>query len=269
MLGPAQDLFASIRRQYRQRMIAGALRRASADGRRHGARVVHMLHVPKTGGTAVKAALEEAQRPPNLRLLLHGHGMSLRNIPREDDVFFFLRDPVDRFVSGFDMRRREGRPRHYRAWDEAERRAFSRFESAQELALAVASASTSDRTEAERAMRSIPHVRNHLSDWLVSDAEVRARREHLMFVGWQERLDTDFAELVTLLGLPPTTLPDDGYVANRAARSDPRMGLSDDAAEIVRAWFADDYRLIGLLCELGLTTPPGHLRAVCEEAPAR
>src|SRR3954451_8994571 len=184
MLGPAQDLFASIRRQYRQRMIAGALRRASADGRRHGARVVHMLHVPKTGGTAVKAALEEAQLPPGLRVLLHGHGMSLRNIPREDDVFFFLRDPVDRFVSGFEMRRREGRPRHYRAWDAAERRAFTHFGSAQELALALGSASTSERAEAERAMRSIPQVRNHLADWLVNEKEARARRERVVFVGW-------------------------------------------------------------------------------------
>src|SRR3954468_20142447 len=99
MLGPAQDLLVSIRRQYRQRTIAAELRRSSADGRRHGARVVHMLHVPKTGGTAVRAALEDARLPPGLRVLLHGHGMSLRNIPREDDVFFFLRDPVDRFVS--------------------------------------------------------------------------------------------------------------------------------------------------------------------------
>jgi hypothetical protein len=216
-----------------------------------------MLHVGKTGGTAVKAAIEKAEIPPGLRLLLHGHGISLHDIPAEDDVFFFLRDPVDRFVSGFEMQRHEGRDRYHRAWTPAERRAFTRFGSAEALALALRSTNGSEQAEAKRAMRGIGHVRTHLADWMVGEGEVRSRQRNLVFIGWQERLDADFQALVSLLGLPPTTrLPSDEYVANRAASDDRKSILSTDAVEIIRAWYADDYKLIELLRDLGLTEPP-------------
>jgi hypothetical protein len=260
-----QRLVRSLRRVYRQDRIAATLERSSADARASGKRVVHMLHVRKTGGTAVKAALENAALPADLRLLVHGHSISLAKIPVSDDVFLFLREPVSRFVSGFEMRRREGRPRHYRAWSPAERRAFERFDSADDLALGLVARDTSTRNAAERAMADIYHVRSHLTDWLVDEAEVRARRDRLIFVGWQERLDVDFAQLVALLGLPATTsLPDDEFVANRASATDRARELSGDGADIIRAWYADDYRLIALLADLGLTVPPDEIVALLD-----
>ena len=132
-----------------------------------------MLHVRKTGGTAVKAALAQADIPPGLRLLLHGHGISLPKLPPEDDVFFFLRDPVTAFVSSFEMRRREGRPRHYRAWSAEERKAYARFASAQSLAVGLRSTDPAERQEAQRAMHSIYHVSAHLADWLGDETEIR------------------------------------------------------------------------------------------------
>ena len=123
--------------------------------------------------------------------------------------------------------------------------------------MALRSKTRNEQAEAERAMNSINHLRSHFSDWLVSETEVRARRAHIEFVGWQERLDADFAALVGLLELPlATRLPTDAYGANRSATDPGRRQLSTDAVDIVRAWYADDYRLIALLEELGLTRPP-------------
>lgn len=262
MIDAAATTLVSMRRRYRHARTVSALRRASQNGRREALRVVHMLHVGKTGGTAVQASLTEAVLPADLRLLLHGHGISLSDVPAEDDVFLFLREPVARFVSGFEMRRREGRPRHYRPWTSAERRAFARFESAETLAGALGSTDGSQRAEAERAMRSIYHVRSHLADWLVADELVRSRAPHLIFVGWQERLDADFSALAGLLGVPPTTsLPGDGYAANRATTDEPSDPLSAEASEVIRAWYAEDYRYIALLADLGLTEPPAEVRA--------
>jgi hypothetical protein len=252
----AVSVFESMRRRYRHARTVTALRRASASARSQGLRVVHMLHVGKTGGIAVKTALETAEIPPGLRLLLHGHGISLRNVPAGDEVFLFLRDPVARFVSGFEMRRREGHPRRDRAWTAAEQRAFRQFGSAQALAMGLRSSNRSERAEAQRAMRSISHVRTHLTDWLASEAEVRSRQRDLVFIGWQESLDAAFRVLVSLLGLPPTTsLPSDPYGANRAPADDLQRTLSADAVEIMRAWYAEDYKLIALLGDLGLAKP--------------
>jgi hypothetical protein len=256
LIDRAETAFLTLRRRYRQARIVRAQRRASADARRHGQRVVHMLHVRRTGGTAVHAALNETRIPPDLRLLLHAHGISLAHLPEEDEVFFFLREPVARFVSGFEMRRQEGGSRYHHPWTPGERRAFMRFDSAQDLAMALGSRAHTERAEAEGAMKSIHHLRSHLSDWLVDEAQVRARKTRIMFVGWQERLDADFASLGGLLGLPPTDLPADAYRANRIESDPARRELSAEATSIVRAWYADDYRLIRLLQELGLTRPP-------------
>jgi hypothetical protein len=266
MIDAAQSTFVSLRRRYRHAQAVKRVRAASRSAHDRGQRVVHMLHVGKTGGTAVQAALTgtavqaalTATPPPaSLRLLLHGHGISLGEIPGEDEVFLFLREPVARFVSGFEMRRREGRPRHYRPWTNDERVAFSRFDSAESLALALGSDEKETRMKAERAMRGIYHVKSHLADWLVSDELVRERSGRLMFVGWQERLEADFGRLVALLDLAPTTrLPADAYEANRASPDEDTQRLSEEATHNMRAWYAADYYLIALLTELRLTSPP-------------
>jgi hypothetical protein len=217
-----------------------------------------MLHVPKTGGTAVKAALA-GQTPPGVRLLLHSLGVALADLPPDDELFLFLRDPVARFVSGFEGRRREGRPAHYRPWTPAERRAFERFPSADVLALALRSDKDDERQRAQAAMKIIRHGRDHFSDWLGDSDLVRSRRDRILLIGWQETLEQDFAALRGLLGLPADIrLPADQAVAHRA---DPRNAagrqLSPAAAEAIRDWYAADYALIDLLEGLGLTRRPG------------
>ena len=109
-----------------------------------------MLHIRKTGGTAVKAALSAIDAPKGLRLMLHPHRVSLADVPAADEVFFFLRDPVARFVSGFESRRREGRPAHYHPWNPAERRAFERFATAEALASALAPHDDDNATQRNR-----------------------------------------------------------------------------------------------------------------------
>ncbi len=245
-----------LRRRLRHARTVGRLRREADDARREGLRVVHMLHIGKTGGTAVKAVLL-GQSPPGTRLMLHHHGVSLADLPADDDVFFFLRDPVTRFVSGFESRRREGRPAHYHPWSPAERAAFGRFPSAEALALALGASDPVERTRAAKAMNGITHVRSRLADWLVDEDLVRARRERIVFVGWQESLDVDFARLVELLGLAPgTKLPRDEAAAHRAPERATARELSIAAAAPIRAWYAGDYRFIDLLVKLGLTADP-------------
>ena len=256
MTDRVETTFVSLRRRYRQARIARAMRRASTEAHQRGERVVHMLHVRKTGGTAIQTALKAAGPVPGLLLLLHAHGISLADVPDEDEVFFFLRDPVARFVSGFEMRRQEGGPRYKRPWTTAERMAFERFDSARALATALGSDDARQRSAARRAMTSVADL-EPVATWLGTEALVRARRDRIVLVGWQERLDADFAALVELLGLPATAaLPTGAYEANRNESDSRRRELAAEAADDVRGWYADDYGLIEVLEELGLTVPP-------------
>lgn len=58
--------------------------------------VVHLCHIPKTGGTALRWGLDGY-------VVKHTHNETLADIP--DPAIVILRDPVDRFVSCYDWTR--------------------------------------------------------------------------------------------------------------------------------------------------------------------
>jgi len=100
---------------------SGSSKRQQSLPWREGCPRAHFLHIGKTGGTAVKTALKPLVRSGPFDLDLHRHPFTLAKIPEGEVFFFCLRDPIERFVSGFSSRQREGRPRHYRPWGPNER----------------------------------------------------------------------------------------------------------------------------------------------------
>lgn len=81
---------------------------------------VHFLHIGKTGGSAVKFALKEYSKTSWCKITFHDHKTSLSDIPEGEKIFFFLRDPISRFISGFYSRQRKGLPRYYSEWTSEE-----------------------------------------------------------------------------------------------------------------------------------------------------
>jgi hypothetical protein len=57
----------------------------------------HFLHVGKTGGTAVKHALQPIAA--RFGIVLHPHPTTLPEVPAGEFFFFFLRDPAARFAT--------------------------------------------------------------------------------------------------------------------------------------------------------------------------
>jgi len=217
----------------------------SVLARARGRRVVHMLHIGKTGGTALKHALR--RHPPEdagIEVLAHQHDVSLSDLPPWDDLFVVLRDPISRYVSAFNSRLVRGQPRYDVPWTRAERRSFARFGSAEDLALALDDSNTRVRREARRAMRGIRHVNRHYSHWLGSRRRLLARRRHLLLVARKETLDSDFDRLKKLLCLPPdATLPKQDRAANRSP-AHRIVGLSEHATANLAAWYRSDYDLL-------------------------
>jgi hypothetical protein len=213
---------------------------------------VHFLHIGKTGGTAVKYAIRQSgarEVNPYGRLILHKHDYHLADVPRDDFVFFCVRDPIDRFLSGFYSRLHHGEPRLYRKWKPAERVAFTHFRTPHELATVLGDERHPRHDEAVGAMKGIRHVKHPLSLWLGSPRYLAKRLSQVVFIVRQETLTEEWPKLKTTVGLPDEAeLPADPTVAHRG-RSTESPALSQAQIRALRDWYAEDYELLDY-CEM-------------------
>ncbi len=218
-------------------------RLATALGRRD---VVHLLHIGKTGGTALADAFDRlnARADTAVRFEKHGHKVKRWMLPPGAPFLFAVRDPIERFYSGFYSRKRKGRPRTHVEWTAGEARAFDTFPEADDLARSLF-------TEGERgaqaldAMRSIRHVRDFQLDWF-DDVHALFHDDPPLVILRQERLAADFAALLDLLGLPTAlSLPTDDV---RAHRNDYRRvpPLGEEARTKLARWYAADLQFVAM-----------------------
>ena len=202
---------------------------------------VHFLHIRKTGGMALKAALSPVAAERGL--LLREHGTALAKVPRGERAVFVVRDPVARFVSGFNSRLRMGRPLFDRPWNAPEAEAFAAFKTPDELAQALDA-----RTPAAlAAMGGIRHVNQPLSDWLVSESYLRERLGDIVWVGRTETLAADLEEIKRRLDLPPSVrLPADEVSSHRTPHG-MQTQLSAKGRAALERWYEADLRMLAFL----------------------
>ncbi len=202
---------------------------------------VHFLHIRKTGGMALKAGLSPVAAERGL--LLHEHGTTLAQVPAGERVVFVVRDPVARFVSGFNSRLRMGRPLFDRPWNAAEAEAFAAFKTPDALAQALDARAPA----ALAAMSGIRHVNQPLSDWLVSEAYLRERQDDIVWVGRTETLAADLEEIKRRLDLPPSLrLPEDEVSSHRTPHG-MQTQLSATGRAALERWYEADLRMLGFL----------------------
>jgi O-antigen biosynthesis protein len=239
----ARRLRTQIRRFSRPRVASVA---DAADDRPP----LNVLHIGKTGGTALKHVLLEHQAASRYQLLFRGHDVTLPDVPVGERYMFLIRDPLTRFVSAFNGRFREDRPRYHYPWREEERIAFAIFKTPDQLAVALSSADAGERARAEAAMHGIGHVNTPYTAWFPDESAFRERLPDLFFIGLQDRLDEDFELLKRKLGLPgDATLPRDETIAHKTPK-----GFESQLSELGRAnlerWYERDVALVRLCREL-------------------
>lgn len=211
--------------------------------RKQGKSALHILHVGKTGGTAIRYALRRYQQTDRYVIYLHYHNFTLRDVSEGEEVIFFLRDPITRFVSGFLDRYHQSQPRYFAPWSKGEREAFKYFHTPNQLAMALSSEDASEKAMAENAMLSIKHV-NFYSDWLENAEYLLVRLPDIFFIGFQETLTEDFEALKSKLDIPGTLkLPYDDVLAHKNIR-DSDHNLEKAALDNLRNWYEQDYNLI-------------------------
>ena len=205
---------------------------------------VHLLHIGKTGGSAVKLALEDHLTSGRYSIIFHRHNITFMDIPVRERTIFFLRDPLSRFVSSFYSRQREGRPRYFSPWTEDEKTAFEYFKTPDQLARALSSNDEGEKTRALKAMNSIGHVNTRYWDWFKNPDYCKSRLGDIFFVGFQEQLDEDFDRLKKMLRLPTdVTLPTDEVQAHKNPRT-LDTALSEEAASNLKDWYRSDYEFM-------------------------
>ena len=215
-----------------------------------GRSYVHVFHIKKTGGTAMRHALLSHRITPKYVVILRFHDGVLASVPKGDKIVFTVRDPLDRFVSGFYSRQRQGQPKYFLPWSPDERIAFEKFETPEQLALALSSDDADLRACAEHSMRTIGHVRSSYWDWFGDEAQVRDRWSDVLMVAHTKTLSADFETLKDLLGLDKGIgLPEDDVQAHRTP-SNLDKRLSPTATDNLRAWYAGEYRFLELCREL-------------------
>jgi hypothetical protein len=219
-----------------------------------------MLHIGKTGGTALKhvfGGLDPALG--RYEVIVHRHADGLAQIPEGDKVFFVVRDPVERFVSGFNSRLRQGRPRYDAPWSDAERVAFSDFASPDRLGRALSSEDAAERARAYAAMSVIRHVRDSYWDWFENWELVQSRAQDILLIQWLPDLTRTFPRLRELLGLPDTVrLPSDAVTRHRSPAGAERT-LSDRARGNIERWYERDLAFVELCATLGCFAGPSRV----------
>jgi hypothetical protein len=231
---------------------------------------VHILHVSKTGGTAVRAAVRESRQAAGGALFspwgpvwAYSHGFRLRHVPKDDVAILTLRDPLSRFLSGFCSRQRKGAPRHLREWSDAERLSFEWFSTPQELADALAEPPGTARHRAEFAMNSIAHLRRRLIAWTGRPAYMLRHLDKVLYIARQETLDDDWKRLQELLELPGEVVLPHDFVAAHKTIYPCDLALSDKGTAALREWYAEDYEVLRIAEHLrqGIALPRVPLRA--------
>jgi hypothetical protein len=207
-------------------------------------RPAHFIHISKTGGTAIKWALKAFVSVGTYDVRLHKHHAVLTDFPPGEPVFFMIRDPFDRFVSGFYSRRRQGRPRFDVPWSPAEAKAFAAFNTADELATALSASDPALRALARRSMHSIGHVRGSYWHWFGDPELFSMRASDVLAIVWLPHLTASFPRLCERLGLGPGVRLPTGDVDAHRNPPDLDRRLSDEARTNLRRWYWAEFEFV-------------------------
>lgn len=204
---------------------------------------IHFLHIGKTGGSAIKASLRDhARRTRDRRFVLHRHQDSFATVLEEDAdaiVFFVVRDPVARYISGFNSRLRQGRPYTDRPWSPREAEIFEKFQTPNALAEALSDERM--RASAATAMRAIRHTGPFLADWLISPSFLEEHRRRIAFIGNLPDLDADTPAMRKALGLSADFSLPTGHLARHATPAGFERSLSQRSVANIKEWYRRDY----------------------------
>ena len=194
---------------------------------------LNFLHIGKCAGNEI---LERTKNFDQYGVRIHRHQHRSLNTFNEDWKYFFsIRDPITRFVSGFESRKRKGAPLYHNEWTPYEQKAFEYFSEAEDLAEALFSPSDADR--ALIAISAIYHNRMHQISYLDGRLDFSIREPFCIIR--VEKFEQDFDFFKSKLGITADINP--GHKHKNPKQTHPASELSKKARENLRLWYARDF----------------------------
>jgi len=170
-----------------------------------------VLHPGKTGGTYLKSVVRHNKKNWSRRIKLLSHRETVASTQTafgaDRQLAFTFREPMQRFVSGFNSRLRQGRPTNNRVWSPGEAAAFLFFDTANQLAESLDSPDERMKSAAFFAFNSIMHLKKNYEFYFESpEALTRARSSIVACIDVQD-LDRGIAGFFAKIGIGDFDLP--------------------------------------------------------------
>lgn len=214
---------------------------------------VHFVHIGKTGGTAFKDAIKQKlpdnwicsgkSTPPSddsIPLLFygHGHGFNVGDGSPGDKYIFFVRDPVERWVSGFLSRLRQGCPSHCHRHNK-EDKWFRIFP----IPNALAEALVPGNSTATKANDVLRHTRDGFEHYL---KHLKKYKDDILMVGQMHSAFHDINRFLHMYGIPPLVHPID-FVHHNPKSLHNLTNLSHLGRCNLEEWLTKDYEIMDFL----------------------
>ena len=229
------------------------------------------IHIGKTGGCSLKDVLHDKLYKSNdgkqYMLIDFGHDAKLekgdlKNLRRllikykyrlidrrllyslcsSEVYFFFVRNPISRFVSAFQFSMVDDT--HNKQSCANIRKKYGVFTNANHLAESLYSNDETIKQLARNAMDDIYHM-DGITRYLLSVGNVQANVNKIFFVGRFEFFNEDIKELCKMLNSPcPAAIPHHNKLSYQC-------NLSNEAKYNLKKWYQTDYDIIKALIELG------------------
>jgi hypothetical protein len=172
-----------------------------------------LQHIPKTGGSALATALDR-------HVHRMGHNTRLEDMPLWPPIITIVRDPVERWISAWDMCRRQRHVTEYQRWPTAE--------------VAALDPEALDWLEGYWGKAFTPQ------SWWLRDAKYALKR--CWYIAHTETLTEDFETIRLAIGAIECSMPDSP--GRRNANPGEKSELSLEAELALTARYAEDYELL-------------------------
>lgn len=206
-----------------------------------------ILHIPKTGGTAIKSSLIDGYRrhtpeTPFLNTKIDGlyisdHDQKLNN---DDNYIFFVRDPIQRFISQFVFLKNQAigygvenyfENLHY------DNEILNKYDNVNDFAM--------DIFDLDLKMFKT------FSDILISPENIERCKNNICFVGRTEFLENDFYEMLRRVKTKDNIVFNKSYSNIMPAEYSDMKTISVESQLNLRKFLNNDYEIIKKLNALG------------------
>ncbi len=209
------------------------------------------LHPGKTGGTYLKHVIRHNESAWTQPIMLMSHRASLRSTLQEfgEDrkIAFTYRDPVDRFVSAFQSRRRQGRPTYNRDWSPGEAISYLYFDTASAMAEALDSEDERLKSAAFFAFSSIMHIKKGYQFHFESLSKLADEAPNIVGCLDVSQIETGLPAFMDALGIAQYELPPD---ADAHANPDTPEKLSKRALKNLRSFWEIEFEFFDAFKEI-------------------